>query len=188
MMTALCAEVLAQTLERCHVKVEILGFTTAGWKGGQSAKLWQAQGTEPRQPGRLNDVRHIVYKSFNQTHVAAIGNLPIMLKDGVLRENIDGEALLWAYSRLARQPEQRKILLAISDGAPVDDATLAANGANYLENHLHDVVHALNQVPTLDLLAIGIGHDVGRYYPHAIKIKNADELGDVLVKELVKLL
>jgi cobaltochelatase CobT len=187
LITALCADILAQTLERCGVKTEILGFTTRAWKGGNAAKEWQVQG-RPEQPGRLNELRHIIYKSAQQTWQQARLTIPVMLKEGLLRENIDGEALLWAAQRLKRQHEKRKILMVISDGAPVDDATLSANGPSYLENHLHDTVAWLGQDKSIELLAIGIGHDVTRYYPHATVIKDVETLAETMLSQLKLLL
>jgi cobaltochelatase CobT len=187
MITALCADILARTLERCGVRVEILGFTTRAWKGGNPAKEWQTQG-KPPHPGRLNELRHIIYKSADQNWQQARLNIPVMLKDGLLRENIDGEALLWAAQRLKRRHEKRKILMVISDGAPVDDATLSANTPSYLEQHLQDTIHWLQQDKSLELVAIGIGHDVTRYYPKATVIKDAETLGETMLGELKRLL
>ncbi len=187
MITALCADILARTLERCGVRVEILGFTTRAWKGGNPAKEWQTQ-NRPTHPGRLNELRHIIYKSADQNWQQARLNIPVMLKDGLLRENIDGEALLWAAQRLKRRHERRKILMVISDGAPVDDATLSANAPNYLEQHLQDTITWLQQDKNIELTAIGIGHDVTRYYPNATVIKNAESLAETMLTELKRLL
>jgi cobaltochelatase CobT len=187
MITALCADILARTLERCGVRVEILGFTTRAWKGGNPAKEWQTQ-NRPSHPGRLNELRHIIYKSADQNWQQARLNIPVMLKDGLLRENIDGEALLWAAQRLKRRHERRKILMVISDGAPVDDATLSANAPNYLEQHLHDTIAWLQQDKNIELAAIGIGHDVTRYYPNATVIKDAETLAETMLTELKRLL
>lgn len=187
LITALCADILARTLERCGVKTEILGFTTRAWKGGNAAKEWQTLG-KPPHPGRLNELRHIIYKSADQNWQQSRLNLSVMLKEGLLRENIDGEALLWAASRLQRRSEKRKILMVISDGAPVDDATLSANTPDYLERHLHDTIAWLTQDKTLELVAIGIGHDVTRYYPHATMIRNAETLAETMLAELKRLL
>ena len=185
-VAALCADILARTLERCGVKVEILGFTTRDWKGGQSRRLWTEQGRSPT-PGRLNDLRHIVYKSADQRWQKARRSLGLMLKDGILKENIDGEGVLWAHQRLLARPEQRRILMVISDGAPVDDSTLSVNPGTYLDQHLRQVIHAIETYSDVELLAIGIGHDVTRYYNRAVTISDVEQLGDVMAKELVKL-
>jgi cobaltochelatase CobT len=185
-VAALCADILARTLERCGVKVEILGFTTRDWKGGQSRKLWTEQGRKAT-PGRLNDLRHIIYKSADMRWQKARKNIGLMLKDGILKENIDGEAILWAYQRLVARPEQRRILMVISDGAPVDDSTLSVNSGSYLDQHLRHVIEAIEDHSNVELLAIGIGHDVTRYYKRAVTISDAMQLGDVMARELVKL-
>jgi len=185
-VAAICADILARTLERCGVKVEILGFTTRDWKGGQSRKLWQDAG-KPEKSGRLNDLRHIIYKSANMRWQKARKNIGIMLKDGILKENIDGEAIIWAHKRLLARPEQRKILMVISDGAPVDDSTISVNSGNYLSEHLNKVIKIIENYSPVELLAIGIGHDVTRYYKRAVTISDVTQLGDVMAKELVKL-
>lgn len=185
-VAALCADILARTLERCGVKVEILGFTTRDWKGGQSRRVWVEQG-RPAEPGRLNDLRHIIYKSADTRWQKARRNLGLMLKDGILKENIDGEAVLWAHQRLLARPEERRILMVISDGAPVDDSTLSANAGIYLDQHLRQVIHSIETYSDVELLAIGIGHDVTRYYTRAVTISDVEQLGDVMARELVKL-
>lgn len=185
-VAALSADILASTLERCGVKTEILGFTTREWKGGQARKHWMANG-QPANPGRLNDLRHIIYKSAEMRASLGRKRLGLMLKDGILKENIDGEAILWAYSRLQKRPEQRRILMVISDGAPVDDATLSTNHAGYLDTHLRQVIAAVEKRNDVEMLAIGIGHDVTRYYNRAVTLRDVDELGDTMMKELVKL-
>ncbi|MCP5361054.1 MAG: cobaltochelatase subunit CobT [Hyphomicrobiales bacterium] len=185
-VAALCADILARTLERCGVKVEVLGFTTVEWKGGQSRKDWLAAGNPPN-PGRLNDIRHIVYKPAGAPWRRTRQHLGLMLKEGLLKENIDGEALLWAYQRLLARAENRKILMVISDGAPVDDSTLSANTGDYLDRHLRDVIHEIERAQAVELLAIGIGHHVGDYYSRAITIREIDELGDTMVSALTEL-
>ncbi len=185
-VAALSADILARTLERCGVKVEILGFTTRAWKGGNAREKWVADG-KPANPGRLNDLRHIIYKSADAPWRRARRNLGLMLREGLLKENIDGEALLWAHNRLLGRPEQRKILMVISDGAPVDDATLSANAGNYLERHLRDVIKAIETESPVELSAIGIGHDVTRYYRRAVTIIDAEELGGTMLKNLADL-
>ncbi len=185
-ITALSAELLARTLERCGVKVEILGFTTKEWRGGDARKSWMEQG-RPDQPGRLNDLRHIIYKSAEQALSRTRHNLALMLKDGMLKENIDGEALLWAHERLLARPEQRRILMVISDGAPVDDSTLSLNSGEYLDLHLREVITTIEKRSPVELIAIGIGHDVSRYYSHAIMLDEVDKLGETLLAEAVKL-
>ncbi len=185
-VAALCADILARTLERCGVRVEILGFTTRDWKGGQSRKLWLER-ERPVNPGRLNDLRHIIYKSADQRWQKARRSIGLMLKDGILKENIDGEAIVWAHSRLLARPEQRRILMVISDGAPVDDSTLSSNNGSYLDRHLWQVINAIETNSDVELLAIGIGHDVTRYYKRAVTISDVNQLGDVMAKELVKL-
>lgn len=182
-IAALSADILARTLERCGVKVEILGFTTKSWKGGQVAEKWLAAG-KPPHPGRLNDVRHIIYKSADQPWRRTRLNLGVMLREGLLKENIDGEALLWAHQRLLSRPEQRKILMVISDGAPVDDLTTSANGGVYLEQHLRGVIHWIEQKSPVELAAIGIGHDVTRYYENAVTISDVEQLGPVMLGQL----
>ncbi len=185
-IAALSADILARSLERAGVKVEILGFTTRDWKGGHSYKAWVKDGRPPK-PGRLNDLRHIIYKSADQPLVRARRNLGLMLKEGLLKENIDGEALLWAYSRLLARPEARRILMVISDGAPVDDATLSANYPGYLDRHLRDVIAHIQSEENVELLAIGIGHDVGRYYARSVTLSDITRLGETMARELVKL-
>lgn len=182
-IAAISADILARTLERCGVKVEILGFTTRAWKGGKARELWIENGRPP-QPGRLNDIRHIVYKNADAPLRRARKNLGLMLKEGILKENIDGEALVWAHNRLARRPEQRKILMVISDGAPVDDSTLSVNPANMLELDLRHVIGWIEGLKQVELTAIGIGHDVTRYYERAMSISDADELANALVSRL----
>lgn len=185
-IAALSADILARTLERCGVKVEILGFTTCDWKGGLSRKAWM-EAEQPEHPGRLNDIRHIVYKSADQRLSRARRNLGLMLKDGILKENIDGEAILWAYTRLRARPEQRKILMVISDGAPVDDSTLSANHSGYLDLHLRAVIQHIEHEGVIETLAIGIGHDVSRYYSRAVTIHDVEQLGDTMLKEITRL-
>lgn len=185
-VAAMCGDILARTLERCGVKVEILGFTTRAWKGGQSREQWVAAG-KPRNPGRLNDLRHIIYKSADAPWRRSRKNLGLMLREGLLKENIDGEALLWAYRRLLARPEHRRILMVISDGAPVDDSTLSVNTGNYLERHLRDVIRDIEARDLVELTAIGIGHDVTRYYRRAVTIVDAEELGGTMMKKLAEL-
>jgi cobaltochelatase CobT len=185
-VAAMSADILARTLERCGVKVEILGFTTRSWKGGTSREKWVEQG-KPKNPGRLNDLRHIVYKSADMPWRRARPSLGLMLREGLLKENIDGEALLWAHNRLLGRPEQRRILMVISDGAPVDDATLSANPGNYLERHLREVIHYIETKSEVELTAIGIGHDVTRYYRRAVTIVDAEELGGTMMARLAEL-
>ncbi|EHM03403.1 cobaltochelatase, CobT subunit [Acetobacteraceae bacterium AT-5844] len=185
-VAAMCCDILARTLERCSVKVEILGFTTRAWKGGQSRERWVQDG-KPRNPGRLNDLRHVVYKSADAPWRRARKNLGLMLREGLLKENIDGEALDWAYRRLMQRPERRRILMVISDGAPVDDSTLSVNPGNYLERHLRKVIHDIEQRNFVELIAIGIGHDVTRYYRRAVTIVDAEELGGTMMKKLAEL-
>ncbi len=185
-IAAISADILARTLERCQVKVEILGFTTRAWKGGQSRELWVEKG-RPQMPGRLNDLRHIIYKPADLPWRRAKNNLGLMMKEGILKENIDGEALEWAWRRLRRRPEQRKILMVISDGAPVDDSTLSTNPANYLEKHLRDVIALIERQGDVELLAIGIGHDVTRYYDRAVTITDAADLGGAMTAQLAAL-
>lgn len=185
-IAAMCTDILSRTLERCSVKVEILGFTTRAWKGGKARDMWIQSGRPP-QPGRLNDLRHIIYKSADAPWRRTRKNLGLMLKEGLLKENIDGEALAWAYNRLAQRPEDRKILMVISDGAPVDDSTLSVNPSNILEKDLRHVIDWIELVDKVDLTAIGIGHDVTRYYRKAITISDADELGEALIGKLTEL-
>ena len=185
-VAAMCGDMLARTLERCGVKVEILGFTTRSWKGGQAREKWVTN-EKPKNPGRLNDLRHIVYKSGDQPWRRARKNLGLMLREGLLKENIDGEALLWAHQRLLGRTEQRRILMVISDGAPVDDATLSANPGNYLERHLRDVINYIETYSDVELTAIGIGHDVTRYYRRAVTIVDAEELGGTMMNQLTEL-
>ncbi|MDX1435070.1 MAG: cobaltochelatase subunit CobT [Gammaproteobacteria bacterium] len=185
-VAAMSADILARTLERCGVKVEILGFTTRAWKGGQSRERWLAEGKRPNA-GRLNDLRHIVYKSANVPWRRARRNLGIMLREGLLKENIDGEALLWAHQRLIACPEQRRILMVISDGAPVDDSTLSVNPSNYLERHLRQVIDTIENHSPVELLAIGIGHDVTRYYRRAVTLVDAEQLGGAVMEKLAEL-
>ena len=177
---------LARTLERCGVKVEILGFTTRAWKGGQARERWLTEG-RPQQPGRLNDLRHIIYKSADAPWRRARANLGLMMKEGLLKENIDGEALEWAHRRMVVRPEARKILMVISDGAPVDDSTLSVNPANYLEKHLRDVIAMVERRRTVELIAIGIGHDVTRYYGRAVTITDVEQLAGAMTEQLAGL-
>jgi len=185
-VAAMCGDILARTLERCAVKVEVLGFTTRAWKGGQSRERWVQDG-KPRNPGRLNDLRHIIYKAADSPWRRARKNLGLMLREGLLKENIDGEALLWAYRRLLVRPEHRRILMVISDGAPVDDSTLSVNPGNYLEKHLREVIRDIEHRDQVELIAIGIGHDVTRYYRRAVTIVDAEELGGTMMKKLTEL-
>jgi len=185
-IAAICADILARTLERCGVTSEILGFTTRAWKGGQSREAWLAAGRPPH-PGRLNDLRHIVYKRADEPYRHARRNLGLMMREGLLKENIDGEALLWAHQRLIARPEERRILMVISDGAPVDDSTASANGGTYLERHLRQVIGWIEQRSTVELTAIGIGHDVTRYYGRAVTIMDAEQLGGAMVEQLASL-
>jgi len=185
-IAATCADVLARTLERCGVATEILGFTTRGWKGGQSRELWLSEGRPPN-PGRLNDLRHIVYKRADEPYRHSRRSLGLMMREGLLKENIDGEALLWAHARLLARPEERRILLVISDGAPVDDSTASANGGTYLEKHLRQVIGWIEGRSNIELAAIGIGHDVTRYYARAVTIMDAEQLGGALIEQLAAL-
>jgi len=185
-VAAISADILVRTLERCGVKVEVLGFTTRAWKGGQSREKWLAAG-KPANPGRLNDLRHIVFKGADEPWRRARTSLGLMLREGLLKENIDGEALLWAHHRLLGRPEQRRILLVISDGAPVDDSTLSVNAGNYLERHLRDVIDWIEKTSPIELTAIGIGHDVTRYYRRAVTIVDAEQLGGAMIDKLVEL-
>ena len=185
-IAAISADILARTLERCGVKTEILGFTTRAWKGGQARETWLAAGRPP-QPGRLNDVRHIVYKRADEPWRRARTNLGLMMREGLLKENIDGEALLWAHSRLIARPEERRILMVISDGAPVDDSTLSVNSGSYLERHLRQVIGWIEGKSPVELVAIGIGHDVTRYYQRAVTIMDAEQLGGTIIEQLAAL-
>ena len=185
-VAAICADILSRTLERCSVKVEILGFTTKHWKGGQSRQEW-LDNQKPLFPGRLNDLRHIVYKSADTPWRQSKNNMGLMMKEGLLKENIDGEALKWAYNKVLIRKEERKILMVISDGAPVDDSTLSANTSDYLENNLKQTVKWIEKNSSVELLAIGIGHDVTRYYNKAIKIADVQDLGDVMINQLTDL-
>ena len=185
-IAAICADILSRTLERCSVKVEILGFTTKNWKGGQCREFWNKTG-KPKTPGRLNDLRHIIYKSADTHWRQAKNNLGLMLKEGLLKENIDGEAISWAFNRIKKRKEERKIIMVISDGAPVDDSTLSVNSGDFLEKHLKKIVKFIEEKTSIEILAIGIGHDVSRYYNRAIKITDVNELGDVMISELSQL-
>ena len=182
-IAAICADILSRTLERCSVKVEILGFTTKNWKGGKSREEWNKKG-KPKFPGRLNDLRHIIYKSADTHWRQSKKNLGLMLKEGLLKENIDGEAITWAFNRLNKRKEERKILMVISDGAPVDDSTLSVNSGDFLEKHLKKIIKFIENSSEIEILAIGIGHDVSRYYQKAIKITDVQELGDVMISQL----
>ena len=182
-IAALCADILSRTLERCSVKVEILGFTTKNWKGGKSREEW-TKNNKPKKPGRLKDLRHIIYKSADTHWRQSKKNLGLMLKEGLLKENIDGEAISWAFNRLKKRKEERKILMVISDGAPVDDSTLSVNSGDFLEKHLKKIVKNIENQSDIEILAIGIGHDVSRYYKKAIKITDVQELGDVMIEQL----
>lgn len=185
-IAAICADILARTLERCAVKVEILGFTTRAWKGGQSREKWLGEG-RPSKPGRLNDLRHIIYKTADAPWRRARKNLGLMMREGLLKENIDGEALMWAHTRLLVRSEERRILMVISDGAPVDDSTLSVNSGNYLEKHLRQVISWIETRSPIELIAIGIGHDVTRYYKRAVTIMDAEQLGGVMTEQLASL-
>jgi len=185
-IAAISADILARTLERCGVKTEILGFTTRAWKGGQSREAWLADG-KPQAPGRLNDLRHIIYKQADEPWRRARRNLGLMMREGLLKENIDGEALMWAHSRLIYRPEERCILMVISDGAPVDDSTLSVNSAGYLEAHLRGVIDWIEKVSPVQLVAIGIGHDVTRYYRRAVTIMDVEQLGGAIMEQLAEL-
>ena len=185
-IAAICADILSRTLERCSVKVEILGFTTKNWKGGQSREFWN-KNSKPKNPGRLNDLRHIVYKGADTHWRQAKNNLGLMLKEGLLKENIDGEAISWAYNRIKKRKEERKIMMVISDGAPVDDSTLSVNSGDFLEKHLKKMVKFIENKTEIEVLAIGIGHDVSRYYDKAIKLTDVNELGDVMISQLSSL-
>jgi cobaltochelatase, CobT subunit len=185
-IAAISADILARTLERCGVKVEILGFTTRAWKGGQSREKWLASG-KPAQPGRLNDLRHIIYKKADEPYRRARKSLGLMMREGLLKENIDGEALIWAHNRLLARPEDRRILMVISDGAPVDDSTLSVNSAGYLETHLRKVIEWIEKQSPVQLVAIGIGHDVTRYYKRAVTIMDVEQLGGTIIEQLAGL-
>src|SRR5262245_54997333 len=186
MVAAMCADILSRTLERCAVKVEVLGFTTRAWKGGQSRERWLADG-KPAHPGRLNDLRHIIYKAADVPGRRTRRNLGLMMREGLLKENIDGEALIWAHSRLMARPESRRIMMVISDGAPVDDSTLSVNAGNYLDKHLRQVIAEIENKSPVELVAIGIGHDVTRYYRRAVTILDAEELGGAMTEQLIDL-
>ena len=185
-VAAMCGDILARTLERCGVNVEILGFTTVAWKGGKTREKWLTN-NKPSNPGRLNDIRHIVYKSAEQPWRRSRKNLGLMLKEGILKENIDGEALIWSYNRLIKRHEQRKVLMVISDGAPVDDSTLSVNYGDYLDKHLHEVIYKIENFSPIQLIAIGIGHDVTRYYSKALTIIDAEQLGGAMIDQLASL-
>ena len=185
-VAAICADIISTTLERCSVKTEVLGFTTKQWKGGESRKLWMENG-KPENPGRLNDIRHIIFKSADTPWRRGQKNFGLMLREGLLKENVDGEALIWAHDRLARRTEQRKILMVISDGAPVDDSTLSTNPTNFLDLHLRQVIHSIETKSDINLIAIGIGHDVTRYYKNAVTIHRAEELGGAMLEQLTDL-
>ena len=185
-VAAVCADILSKTLERCSVKVEILGFTTKHWKGGDARKAWVNQGS-PSNPGRLNDLRHIIFKSADDNFRKARKSFGIMLREGLLKENIDGEALAWAHQRLSKRNEERKILIVISDGAPVDDSTLSTNHSNFLDNHLRQIINMIETQSSVELLAIGIGHDVTKYYEKSITINRAEELAEALLDKLTEL-
>jgi len=185
-VAAICADIISTTLERCNVKTEVLGFTTKHWKGGESRKKWMEDG-KPENPGRLNDIRHIVFKSAETPWRRGQKNFGLMLREGLLKENVDGEALIWAHDRLARRQEQRKILMVISDGAPVDDSTLSTNKNNFLDLHLRQVIQSIESQSSVSLIAIGIGHDVTRYYKNAVTIHRAEELGGAMLEQLTDL-
>ena len=185
-VAALCADILARTLERCGVKVEVLGFTTRAWKGGESRDRWVADG-KPPEPGRLNDLLHVVYKSADEPLRRARRKFGLMLREGLLKENIDGEALAWAHQRLLGRPEERRILMVIFDGAPVDDSTLSANAGNYLDRHLRRVIRWIESRSGVELVAIGIGHDVTRYYSRAVTITDTEHLGGAMMNQLADL-
>ena len=185
-VAALCADILSRTLERCSVKVEVLGFTTKNWKGGKSREKWNTNG-KPSAPGRLNDLRHIIYKSADTPWRQSKKNIGLMLKEGLLKENIDGEAILWAFKRILKRKEDRKILMVVSDGAPVDDSTLSVNSGDYLEKHLKQTVKWIEDNSDVEILAVGIGHDVTRYYKKAVKISDVQDLGDVMINQLTEL-
>ncbi len=186
-IAAICADIIGSTLDRCNIKTELLGFTTKHWKGGETRKLWIKQGSQPN-PGRLNDLRHIIFKSADDSFRRSRKNFGIMLREGLLKENVDGEALLWAHGRLAQRSEQRKILIVISDGAPVDDSTLSSNHSSILEEHLKTTISDIESKSEIELLAIGIGHDVAKYYDKSVTIHRAEELGNILLEQLTDLL
>ena len=185
-LAAICTDIIGSTLERCQIKTEVLGFTTKHWKGGDSKQLWISNGSNS-SPGRLNDLRHIIYKSADNSWRRARKYFGAMLREGLLKENIDGEALSWSHKRLIKRNEERKIMIVISDGAPVDDSTLSANREDYLDNHLKEIISLIENESPVELQAIGIGHDVTKYYKNAITINRAEELGEVLLDELTKL-
>ena len=185
-VAAVCADILARTLERCSVKVEVLGFTTKHWKGGSSREKWVTN-EKPKFPGRLNDLRHIIYKSADTPWRQSKNNIGLMLKEGLLKENIDGEALRWTFNKMKKRKEERKILMVISDGAPVDDSTLSTNANDYLEIDLKNTVNSIEKFSSIELLAIGIGHDVTRYYKRAVKITDVHDLGDAMINQLTDL-
>ena len=185
-IAAISADIIARTLERCGVKTEILGFTTRAWKGGHTREKWLADG-KPPHPGRLNDLRHIVYKQADEPWRRARRNLGLMMREGLLKENIDGEALMWAHNRLLARPEDRRILMVISDGAPVDDSTLSVNRAGYLEAHLRKVIEWIEKASPVQLVAIGIGHDVTRYYKRAVTIMDVEQLGGTMIGQMADL-
>jgi len=185
-VAAICADIISTTLERCNVKTEVLGFTTKQWKGGDSRRMWMEDG-KPENPGRLNDIRHIIFKSADTPWRRGQKNFGLMLREGLLKENVDGEALIWAHDRLSRRMEQRKILMVISDGAPVDDSTLSTNQTNFLDLHLRQVIHSIETQSEVSLIAIGIGHDVTRYYKNAVTIHRAEELGGAMLEQLTDL-
>jgi cobaltochelatase CobT len=186
MVAAVCADILARTLERCGVKVEVLGFTTRAWKGGQARDRWLKDG-KPQGPGRLNDLRHIIYKAADTPWRRARKNLGLMMREGLLKENIDGEALLWAHGRLLGRPEQRRILMVISDGAPVDDSTQSVNSSAYLDRHLREVIARIEDASPVELLAVGIGHDVTRWYRKAVTLVDVDQLAGAMTDQLAAL-
>ena len=185
-LAAICGDIIGSTLERCQVKTEILGFTTKHWKGGDSKKMWIINGNSSN-PGRLNDIRHIIYKSADNSWRRSRKYFGAMLREGLLKENVDGEALAWSHERLIKRPEERKILIVISDGAPVDDSTLSANREDFLDNHLKEIISKIENDSPVELQAIGIGHDVTKYYKNSLTINRADELGEVLLDELTRL-
>ena len=185
-LAAICTDIIGSTLERCQIKTEILGFTTKNWKGGDSKQKWMLQGSQ-MNPGRLNDIRHIIYKSADNSWRRSRKHFGAMLREGLLKENIDGEALIWSHERLIKRTEDRKILIVISDGAPVDDSTLSVNNEEYLDNHLKKIIFEIENDSSVELQAIGIGHDVTKYYENAITINRAEELGEVLLDQLTKL-
>ncbi len=185
-LAAVCVDIIGATLDRCSIKTELLGFTTKHWKGGESRKLWASQGS-PAHPGRLNDIRHIIFKAADENFRISKRNLGVMLREGLLKENIDGEALYWSQERLLRRPETRKIMIVISDGAPVDDSSLSANNSGFLDHHLKTAIHEIETKNQIELLAIGIGHDVTKYYERSITINRAEDLGETLLEQLTGL-